>query len=626
MNRSLCLALVGNPNSGKSSLFNALTGSHQKVANYPGVTVERHWGVWQSADGMTVDVIDLPGSYSLNPRSPDEEITRRVVQGEQEGETKPDAILCVIDATNLWRHLRFVLELKQLGLPVIVALNMMDLARRDGIEFDIEALARELGVPVLPSVATRRAGMEDFLEGLPGHLRAIEEGFISSRATEAVPEPADIRSLQREARRIAGIAVLAEGTGHKATRQLDAIVLHPVVGPLLLLATVFLMFQAVFSWAQTPMDWINASIVSIQGWVNSGLWAFPGGGWMQSLLSDGILAGVGSVIVFLPQILILFSFILVLEQTGYMARAAFLMDRTMGAVGLSGRAFIPLLSSFACAVPGIMATRTIEHARDRLTTILIAPLITCSARLPIYTVIIAAFIPNRDVAGGFGLQGIVMFVLYLAGILSAMAVAWILKRTMTRGASQSFMMELPKYQMPHPRDVLLGLWQRASIFLRRAGGIILSAMIVLWALASFPAPPVDATGPAIRYSIAGWIGRGLEVIFAPIGFNWEISVALVPGMAAREVAIAALGTIYSLSGSDDAVAHSLVGTLQNAWSLPTALAFVTWYVFAPQCLSTLAITKRETNSWRWPIFMFCYMFGLAYVAAGIVYYTASALM
>lgn len=628
MSRSFCLAIVGNPNSGKSSLFNALTGSYQKVANYPGVTVERRSGRWQAGDGTIVDVIDLPGAYSLDPRSPDEEITRRVIRGEQEGEQRPDAILCVIDAANLWRHLRFVLELKRLGLPLIVALNMMDMARRDGIEIDVEALIRELGVPVLPSIAVKRAGMKDFLEKLPGQIRAVHDGHDLApepdRSLEAAP--ADIRALQREARRIADIVVLSEGGGHKFTRQLDAVVLHPRAGPLLLMAIVFLMFQAVYSWAQAPMEWINASVVSLQGWVNAAPWAFPGGGWMQSLVSDGILAGVGSVIVFLPQILILFTFILALEQTGYMARAAFLMDRVMRGVGLSGRAFIPLLSSFACAVPGIMATRTIEHPRDRLTTILIAPLITCSARLPVYTIIIAAFIPNREVAGGFGLQGVVMFTLYIAGILSAMAVAWILKRSVTRGASQSFMMELPKYQLPHIRDVLLGLLLRARIFLRRAGTIILSAMIILWVLASFPAPPAGATGPAIQYSLVGWIGRGLEVIFAPIGFNWEISVALVPGMAAREVAIAALGTIYSLGGSDEVVAHSLVGTLQNAWSLPTALAFVTWYVFAPQCLSTLAVTKRETNSWRWPIFMFCYMFGLAYISAGIVYYSASALM
>lgn len=614
------LALVGSPNTGKSSLFNILTGSRQKVANYPGVTVERRLGKWRTADGTDIDVVDLPGTYSLTPRSPDEEVTRRVILGQQENEPQPDAIICVVDATNLWRNLRLVLELKLLGRPVIVALNMMDLAKRDGMTIDVDVLSQQLGVPVLPTIAVRRAGMASFLDDLPQVLEQLTKG-----ATEAAPLDPSVektRALQREARRIADVAVITEGTGHRLTRQVDSIVLHPVVGPLLLLALVFFMFQAVYTWAQTPMDWIDSAIIATQVLANESL---PES-WLQSLLVDGVLAGVGSVIIFLPQIIILFAFILALEQSGYMARAAFIMDRAMGAVGLSGRAFIPLLSSFACAVPGIMATRTIEHPRDRLTTILIAPLMTCSARLPVYTVIIAAFIPRQDVFGLVGLQGVVMFTLYIAGIVGAMAVAWLLKRTLMRGPSQIFLMELPKYQWPQPRDLLLGLYERARIFLRRAGTIILTATVVLWGLASFPGAPAGATLPTIHYSLAGTIGRWLEVVFAPIGFNWEISIALVPGMAAREVAIASLGTIYSLGGADDAVAQSLVGTLQGAWSLPTALAFVTWYVFAPQCLSTLAITRRETNSWRWPAFMFAYMFALAYVSAGIVFHVSTAMM
>ncbi len=617
---SLCLALVGCPNSGKTSLFNAITGSHQKVANYPGVTVERRAGTWTSPDGLKVTIIDLPGTYSLNPRSPDEEITKRVLLGRQEGERTPDVILCVVDATNLRVHLRFVLELKQLGLPIVVALNMMDMARRDGVDIDIDALSAELGLPVLPSIAVRRKGMETFLEQLPAELRGLRAGNTQVSAV-ALGED-NVRTLQREAKRIAATALRCEGTGHSLTRRVDSIVLHRVAGPIVLIGILGLVFQAVFTWAQAPMDWIDGSVVALQQILNATLPA----GWLQSLVVNGILAGVGSVIIFLPQILILFLFIIGLEQTGYMARAAFLMDRLMASVGLSGRAFIPLLSSFVCAVPGIMAARTIEHPRDRLTTILIAPLMTCSARLPIYTLIIAAFIPSRTVLGGVGLQGLVMLGLYLAGILSAMGIAWIFKRTITRGVSQSFLMELPKYQWPHPRDVALGLTQRAWIFLRRAGTIIFTAMIVLWVLASFPAPPEGATGPAINYSFAGRIGGVLEVLFAPIGFTWEIAVALVPGMAAREVAIAALGTIYALSGSEDAVAQSLVVTLQNAWTLPTALSFLTWYVFAPQCLSTLAITRRETNSWRWPAFMFVYLFALAYIAAGAVFQISSALL
>lgn len=620
MGEALSLAVVGNPNSGKSTLFNAVTGSRQKVGNYPGVTVERRTGTWVAPDGLDVTVIDLPGTYSLHPRSLDEEITLRVLMGEQEGEVAPDAILCVVDATNLRLHLRFVLELIALGRPMVVALNMMDLARRDGIEIDVGALARELGVPVLPSVAVRRAGVGEFLEKLAEELPGLRNG--SAAKSVASSPKNDVRSLQREARRIAEVAVTAEGVEHSATRTLDNFFLHPVAGPLILLAVLFLIFQAVFSWANAPMEAIDGAIVSLQGWLST---ALPDN-WIKSLLLDGILAGVGSVVIFLPQILILFFFILVLELSGYMARAAFLMDRTMASVGLSGRAFIPLLSSFACAIPGIMATRTIEHSRDRLTTILIAPLMTCSARIPVYAIIIGAFIPSTTVIGGIGLQGLVLFGLYLVGIVSAMVVAWVFKRTVTQGASQLFLMELPKYQLPHPRDVILGLFQRASVFLRRAGTIILISMIVLWVLASYPAPPPDATEAAIRYSFAGQIGRGLEVLFAPIGFNWEISIALVPGMAAREVAIASLGTVYSLSGSEDAIAQSLEGTLQAAWSLPTALAFLAWYVFAPQCLATLAITRRETNSWRWPVFMFVYLFVLAYVAAGLVFHISRALL
>lgn len=614
------LALVGNPNCGKTALFNALTGSRQKVANYPGVTVERRAGRFVSSLGLDVKVVDLPGSYSLRARSPDEEVTRNVITGRQQGEPRPDVILCVIDATNIRRHLRFVLEIGRMGLPMILALNMMDLARRDGIEIDIEALSAELGVPVIPTVATRKAGLRDLFDRLPAEI-------VRARARPAPPlldggqAIDDIRALQRQADRIAGMVIKGEGLGRRLSRRVDDVVLHRVFGPLLLMALLFLMFQAIFAWAEAPMAWIDASVVALQEGATA---AIPAGA-VRSLVVDGVLAGVGSVVIFLPQILILFTFILVLEQTGYMARAAFLMDRLMSRVGLNGRAFIPLLSSFACAVPGIMAARTISDPRDRMTTILIAPLMTCSARLPVYTLLIAAFIPAREVYGGLGLQGLVMFGLYLAGIVSALVVAAVLRATVTRGAPAPFLMELPKYQLPTVRDVALGLMERARIFIRRAGRIILPCMIVLWALASFPAPPPGADQPAIAYSIAGWIGRGLEVLLAPIGFNWEIAVALVPGMAAREVAVAALGTVYALGGSSPAGPESLAETLRGAWPLATALAFLAWYVFAPQCLSTLAIAKRETNSWRWPLFMFGYLFVLAYVAAGVTYWVATAL-
>ncbi|GAB4144231.1 MAG: ferrous iron transporter B [Sphingomonadales bacterium] len=612
------LALVGNPNCGKSALFNSMTGARQKVANYPGVTVERRAGRLITPAGRPIDVIDLPGTYSLKPKSPDEAVARDVILGQQTGESQPDILLCVIDATNLWQHLRFVLELKQLGRPMLVALNMTDLAARDGIEIDVKALAGALGCPVVPCVAVRRKGIDDLL----ATVEAMAPEALAALPSPTAADSGDLRALQREARQIAKAVTVAEGREHRLTRQLDQVLLHPVAGFLILMAILFLMFQAVFSWAAWPMDMIDAAIVWLQGAVTRLLPA----GWLQSLLVDGVLAGVGSVIIFLPQIVILFGFILVIESTGYMARAAFLMDRLMARVGLNGRAFIPLLSSFACAIPGIMAARAIAHPRDRLTTILIAPLMTCSARLPVYTLIIAAFIPPATVAGAFNLQGLVMFGLYLAGIVSALIVALALKLTLTKGLPQPLLMELPKYQAPNWRDIGLGLWERAMIFLRRAGRIIFAAMVVLWVLASYPLPPADATEPDVFYSFAGMIGRGLHVLMAPVGFNWEISIALVPGMAAREVAVAALGTVYALNGNEEAVAQSLAVTLQSAWSLPTALAFLAWFIFAPQCLSTLAVTRRETNSWRWPLFMAGYLFALAYLAAFATYHISGLLL
>lgn len=621
MTASLRIALVGNPNSGKSSLFNAMTGSRQKVGNYPGVTVERRAGQFEAPDGRLIDVVDLPGTYSLAPNSPDEAVTRDALLGESDLESTPDAIVCVVDATSLRQHIRFVLELKHLGKPMIVALNMMDLTARDGVELDPARLSQELGVPVIPTVAVRRAGIQDLVKSFSAEeWDALWQVLPPSPKTPAGPP--NVRALQKEARRITDVAIINEGLEHALTRRVDAVVLHPVLGSLVLVGILFFMFQAVFAWAEAPMEWIDSSVSALQQLAVTSL---PDG-LFRSLIIDGILAGVGSVIIFLPQILILFAFILVLEASGYMARAAFLMDRIMTLAGLNGRAFIPLLSSFACAIPGIMAARTINNPRDRLTTIMVAPLMTCAARLPVYTLIIAAFIPNTTVYAGIKLQGLVMFALYLIGIFSALVVAAILKRTLTKGAPPRLLLELPKYQVPRIRDLMFGLFERGRLFLRRAGTIILFSMIVLWGLASFPSPPPNATEPDIFYSAAGKIGRGLEFVFAPIGFNWEISVALVPGMAAREVAVGALGTVYSLSGDDDTVATSLAGVLQTAWSLPTALAFLAWYIFAPQCLSTLAVARRETNSWGWTAFMFGYLFALAYIAAGATYWTAVALM
>jgi ferrous iron transport protein B len=605
------VALVGNPNAGKTSLFNALTGSRQKVGNYPGVTVERKAGRLPLPDGRVAELVDLPGTYSLTPRSPDEAVTRDAVLGRLAGEKPIQAIIAVIDATNLRNHLRFVLELKALGTPMLVALNMVDLATRDGLDIDVARLEADLGLKVIPTVAVRKRGLDLLAQALGALLASPAPDMAGTLVTDIAP-------LQRQAGAIARAATRAVGAPKRWSDRLDRVALHPVIGPLLLAGLLFLIFQAVFAWAEAPTAFLERLVGAAQGMAE----AMLAPSLLRSMIVDGVLAGVGAVVVFLPQILILFLFILVLEQSGYMVRAAFLMDRLMASVGLNGRAFIPLLSSFACAIPGIMATRTIDSQRDRLTTILIAPLMTCSARLPVYAVIIAAFIPSTTVAGLFNLQGVVLSGLYVAGILGALLAAGVLRRTVTRGESLPFLMEMPKYQWPAVRDVALGLYQRATAFLVRAGSIILLSTIALWALATWPKPPADWDRPAIDYSYAGRIGETLEPIFRPIGFNREITLALVPGMAAREVAVSALGTVYALQDVDEENTDSLVETLRGRWELPTALAFLAWFVFAPQCISTLAVTKRETGGWRWPAFMFAYLFAAAWLAAGLTYWTA----
>ena len=606
------VAVVGNPNAGKSALFNALTGARQKVGNYPGVTVERHAGRLKLADGRSAELVDLPGTYSLEATSPDEEVTRSVVLGQGAYEKLPDALVVVLDAANLDNHLRFALQLIELGLPTIIALNMMDLAKRDGLELSAETLSRELGVPVIETVAVRRRGIEEL-------RAAIDDTLLTPRAIRAGDGPqSDALTLQRRARQIAMATIISETPVRRLTHHLDGLFLHPIIGPIILAMILFTMFQAVFAWAAPPADALEGAVLAMGEWVSATL----SDGWFKSLILDGLFAGVGAVVVFLPQILILFLFILILESTGYMVRAAFLMDRLMAPAGLNGRAFIPLLSSFACAVPGIMATRTIEDPKDRLTTILIAPMMTCSARLPVYALIIAAFIPERSVGMGVGLQGLVLFCLYLAGIIGALLVAMVLRRTVVKGGGSGFMMEMPKYQLPQISDVLIGLWQRAMIFLKRAGTIILATTVVLWALASFPkAGPGESQ---VEASIAGKIASGIEVIVEPIGFNRDISLALLPAMAAREVAVAAIGTVYALDAEEEAGLQTLEERIAGRWSLATALAFLAWFVFAPQCISTIAVTRRETNGWKWPLFMTGYLFAIAYVAAGITYWTAVA--
>ena len=620
----LRVALLGNPNCGKTALFNLLTGARQKVANYAGVTVERKEGWLVTAGHRRVRVLDLPGTYSLHAHSEDERITHDIVSGLHASEAPPELLVCVTDATHLRLNLRLVLEARRLGLPMVLVLNMSDMAARQGIQIDREALSRALGMPVLGSVGVHQDGAHELLRWLDsGEAHALAPPVVVGDGVGPVAtDPREhVLALHRQVSRIMVDCVQEPPVNTRRDDRIDALVLHPLWGTLLLAVTLFLMFQAVFSWAQPPMDAIKDGVAALANMVGNLL---PEG-VLHSLIVDGILAGVGAVLVFLPQILILFFFILVLEDSGYLPRAAFLLDRLMGTVGLSGRSFIPLLSSFACAVPGIMATRSITSWRDRLVTIMIAPLMTCSARLPVYALLIGAFIPARTVGGIFNLQGLVLFALYVGGIVSAMAVAFVARLARKRAGPTPLLMELPAYRWPSVRSLALGLYERAMIFLRRVGGIILTVSIVLWFLASYPAAPDGAVGAAIRYSFAGRIGGWLEVLLAPIGFNWQISIALVPGMAAREVVVGALGTVYALSASGDDVASSLEPLIAQSWSLATALSLLVWFIFAPQCISTIAAVRRETNGWRYPLLMVSYLFGLAYLASFITYRVALAL-
>jgi ferrous iron transport protein B len=613
------LALVGTPNSGKTALFNALTGSRQKVANYPGVTVERKEGFFVTPLGRQVSIVDLPGTYSLRGRSPDEEITRDFVLGRATGEVLPDLVLCVADSTNLRLTIRLVLELKRTGRPLLLVLNMYDIATRRGVTVEVARLSEQLGIPVVTSIAVRKGGTSELLQKTDEI--AAQNPFLPQENRWRPLSVAELRSTQRDADRIIAATVSLPARPDTWTARIDAVVLHPVAGLAILGLLLFVMFQAVFAWAQPLMELLSHAFAALGQLVQDTLPA----GLLQSFIQNGVISGVGSVIVFLPQIVIIFLFILLLEDFGYMARAAFLMDRIMGGAGLHGRAFIPLLSSFACAIPGIMATRVIDNRRDRLTTILIAPLMTCSARIPVYTLIISAFIPAEQLWGWVDLRGLVMFGLYAAGITSALGVSFLIKFFMLRDyAPAPFMLELPDYKMPRARSIVIGVYTRAKMFLQRAGTTIFSMMVLIWFLASFPTPPAGAEDPAINYSLAAMIGTALAPLFAPLGFNWQIVVALIPGMAAREVAVAALGTVYAIEGGKEA-AEQIGEVLSTKWSLATALSLLAWYIFAPQCASTLAVIRRETGSSKWMALTFAYMFVLAYAASLVTYNIAIAL-
>src|SRR3569832_17596 len=616
ISKPLRLALVGNPNCGKTALFNRLTGARQKVANYAGVTVERKEGQFSSADGRQYQILDLPGAYSLNALTPDEAVTRDVLFGARADEALPDVIVLVVDAANLRLNLRLVLEVLRLKRPTVLALNMVDLAKKRGIVIDIEKLRAELGIPVIETVAVKPGGTEELVKQLDALQmpQPAASHILQVPALVNASDPVALEATLGQVRRILDAVVKQEGQGKALEDRIDAVVLHPLWGYVILAVLLFLIFQAVFSWSQLPMDLIKSGVDGIGKTVQE---LMPEG-VLRSLIVDGVLSGVGSVLVFLPQILILFLFILSLEDSGYLPRAAFLLDRLMGSVGLSGRAFIPLLSSFACAIPGILATRTILNPRDRLATIMIAPLMTCSARLPVYALIIGAFIPQRSV-GIFNLQGLVLFALYIAGIASAMGVAYVLKRTISKGRNQPLMLELPNYHWPNLRNLAIGLWERAKKKQHHNNTTKQTHKNNKKNQTTKPAPPEGAGGPAIQYSLAGKIGQMLQVVFAPIGFNWQIAIALIPGLAAREVAVGALGTVYALSATGDQLSTTLMPMIAATWTLPTALSLLAWYVFAPQCISTLSIVRRETISWKPALALAGYLFVLAYLASFLTF-------
>ncbi|HVS53056.1 MAG TPA: ferrous iron transport protein B [Opitutaceae bacterium] len=690
--RSPVYALVGNPNCGKSTLFNALTGLKQKVGNYPGVTVEKKVGTAYSQHGQPITVIDLPGAYSLAARSPDEAVTRDVLLGRRADTPMPDRILCIVDATNLERNLYLVHQILDLGRPLIVVLNMMDLAAQSGLNVRVARLEHELGVPVIPCEAVNGKGIIELKLAMsradlplsrhawdvPAPIApAVAELQASLTANDGKPpliaraealllltDPDSVRvagSTPLHARtheilrgwqerwegegtdwagtlinsrydaigRIAGEVVLRDGaTGPNASDKIDAVVTHPVWGWLTLGAIMTLLFLSIFTFAEAPMNWIDDQTAALATWVKHTMAA----GDLRDLITDGVVGGLGGVIKFLPQILILFFFIGLLENTGYMARAAFIMDRLMSRVGLNGKSFIPLLSSYACAIPGIMATRTIEEPKDRLVTILVAPLMSCSARLPVYLLMIAALMPTGHVS--LGAKVGLMLLMYFLGTFGAFGFAWLFKRTLLKGEPPVMIMELPPYHLPRVKDVVLHMIERAWIFLRRAGTVILGISIVLWFLSAYPKAPAGATPTQqLAQSFAGRAGHALQPAIKPLGFDWQIGIGLISSFAAREVFVSTMGVVFNAETNDTQDTTPLRQAMLAArWpdgrALFTPLVCLTlmlFYVFAMQCMSTVAVVKRETNSWRWPLFQIGYMTGTAWIVCFIVYQAGRAL-
>ncbi len=607
--RDIIVAIVGPPNAGKSTLFNRLTGLHQKVANFPGVTVEHRTGKAKLDGGHDVFLVDLPGIYSLSPRAEDEQVTHDVLKGERADFPKPDAVVLILDSTNLGRHLVLAAPILSLGLPTLVLLNMADDLKVRGGKVDVAALAAELDCPVSLISASKGTGLEGIKQFLVG--TAVRLNAPPPRVE--LPVLQDIPKCRQWAQNIGSRASYQAPAPPLWTRRLDAVFLHPVGGPLVFVAVVIAVFQTIFSWAQPLMTGLQGVIATSGQWLKHVL---PDSPW-RSLLIDGVWSGVGSVVVFLPQILLLFLFIGILEDSGYLARAALIADRTMAKFGLQGKSFIPLLSAYACAVPAVMATRVIENKRDRMATIMIAPLMTCSARLPVYTLIIAAFVPNIPVVGHLiSLPAVTMLGLYVLGFVTAIVIARILKSTILKSRGSAFILEMPPYRLPTMRSLSLRLVDRSKVFLHRAGTVILAVAICLWILAHLPFH--NGHPPALEHSFAGMIGKFIEPVIKPLGFNWKIGIGLITSLAAREVIVGTLGTIYGIEGEEPS--QGLQQAVRHDLSTAGAVALLVFFAFAMQCFSTLAVVKRETGGWKWPAFQFSYMLALAYAGSWIAFH------
>ncbi len=678
--RFMTVALVGNPNSGKSTVFNALTRLRQKVGNYPGVTVEKKLGRAILPDGKAVNILDLPGTYSLAVRSPDEQVVRDVLLGTMNDTSRPDVVVCIVDASNIERNLYLVSQIQDLGVPLVIALNMMDEVGKQGRKIDPEKMQEALGIPVVPMVASKERGIDALKRVLAGgvhfapertwrmpdimeeevavlvkwlvHTQGMDKSVAFSEAVIYLTNPhidqGDLKSLkddwlnlvsaarERIARkgvrwRSAAIEarydwihrslleVIEEFPAPKMRKsdRFDAVLTHKVWGWVVFVSVMVLMFYTIFTIASYPMEWISQGF----DWLSGGLKSVLPAGDFRDLLTDGIIAGVGGIVVFLPQILTLFFFISLMQDTGYMARAAFIMDRLMSQVGLHGKSFIPLLCSFACAIPGIMASRSIENPKDRLVTILVSPLMVCSARLPVFTLMIAVLIPNTSPLQKAG----IMLLLYFMGIMGAILMAWVLKKTIIKGPTPPFIMELPPYRYPSFKATMLHMWERSRLFLKKAGTVILVFSVVLWALMTYPKMPGASADEALRHSFAGRAGILLEPVIEPLGYDWRIGIGLIGSIAAREIFVSTMSIVFNINESEDGA--SLQKAFTGArWAdgrvlfTPlTCMSLLVFYVFAMQCFSTLVVTRRETNSWRWPIFQCAYMTFIAYVVALAVY-------